>query len=304
MRALMCSPDFIGIKEEINAWMDKRNPPDRKRAHVEWQNLVGRIITLGVEFWFIEPKPAYQDMSFPANVGWCRWGKLIVGNFVGKMASAREGELAHYQRWFKNHRGHFPDIEPVSWPRPSCGFAGQGDVVTIGTNKKDAIILVGYEGRMKMHPEKRRTDYEAHHVLREIHDLAPHQVKPILLKDEKLYDLDFMCFYIPPIGALPQTLVWYPPGTNYSGQNTIYNSVDKHDQIILTPEDAYNASCNGVFIERNGNVTVLMHKPSPSLRAKLEERGYCVIKQPMNEALKNGGTVRCSMLFLPKEEEV
>lgn len=296
MRALMCSPDFIGIKKEINAWMDKWNPPDRKRARVEWLNLAKRCLKLAVDLWFIEPKPAYQDMSFPANAGWCRWGKLIFGNFVGKMASARKGELAHYQRWFKNHRSHFSDIELIPWPRPSCGFAGQGDVVTIGTKKEDAVVLMGHG--------QKRTSYEAHYILREIHGLAPHQVKPIHLIDQKLYDLDFMCLYIPPIEALPHTLIWYPPGTDRVGQSAIYDSVNKHDQIILTPEDAYNASCNGIFVRRKGNITILMHKPSAALRAKLQERGYRVIKQPMYEALKNGGTIRCSMLFIPTEEEV
>lgn len=302
MRALMCPPDFIGIKKEINVWMDKKNPPRRERARKGWLRLVGRYIKLGVELWFIEPKPPYQDMCFPANAGWCRWGKLIFGNFVGNMALARMGELAHYRRWFENHRSHFPDIELVHWPQSSRGFAGQGDVVTIGARKKDAIIFMGYE--LTTCPERRRTDYEAHSIVREIHGLASHQVQPISLVDKRLYDLDLMCLYIPPLGAFPQTLLWYPPGTDRAGQNIISGVVDKRDQIILTAEDAYNASCNGVFIQKHGSTTILIHNPSQRLRAQLTERGYRVIRQPMREALKNGGTIRCSTLFLPKEEEV
>lgn len=294
MRALACSPDFIRIEKEINAWMDKKNPPDQKRAHSEWLKLVMKIIKLGVEFWFIEPVKKYQDMCFPANAGWCRWGKLIFGNFVGKMAGARKGELAHYRRWFENRRNHFPDIEPIQWPRPSCGFAGQGDVVTIGAHKKDAVVLIGYG--------QRRTSYEAHYVLREIHGLASYQVQPIHLIDQKLYDLDFMCLYIPPTDTLPQTLIWYPQGTDRFGRKIIFDLVDIHDQIMLTAKEAYDASCNGVFVQQNGKITILMHKPSAALRAKLKERGYHVIRQSMHEALKNGGTVRCSMLFLPEEE--
>lgn len=290
MRVVMCPPEFIRIETKINDWMDKNSPPDQKNAYHEWLRLVSIYIRLEVEPWFVEAHPDFQDMCFAANTGWCQWGKLIFGNFLGKMAEARGEEPNHYYKWFLKHRSAFTDIELVPWSFSHCGFAGQGDVVTVGKEKSEASVLVGYG--------QGRTDYEAHHIIREIHGLASWQVLPIRLIDPLCYDLDLMCLYIPPVGALPPTLIWYPSGTDATGQRAIASLVDTHNQIILSKEEAYSACCNGVFIQHNGSITVVMHDPSPTLTSRLQERGYHVIKQPMHEFLKNGGSTRCLSLLV------
>lgn len=299
MRALMCPPDFIRIDKEINECMDKRNQPDRQRARVEWLRLVAAYAQWGIKLWFIEPEPQFQDMCFAANAGWCQWNKLILGNFIGKMGEARQGEIAYYRQWFEKRRGAFSDIEihliPHSRTALRYGFAGQGDVVTVGTSKKQATILMGYG--------QERTAYEMYAILREIHGLAPHQVKPIRLIDNKrkLYDLDLICFYIPPFDSLPETLIWYPPGTDKAGQSTISELVDKNNQIIIDVKKAHNAVCNSVFVPVSKSMNILTHYLDTRLFSQLRERGYIVRKCPTHEFLKSGGGIRCLTLFLPEK---
>src|SRR3989344_6125185 len=95
-RILMCPTDFLRIEYEINARMDRENPPRSTQARQEWQSLVKEYISLGVELWFIEPDPECQDMCFTANSGWARWGKIILANFTGKAAQARQAEAIRY----------------------------------------------------------------------------------------------------------------------------------------------------------------------------------------------------------------
>ena len=290
MRVVMCLPDFIRIEKRINAWMDTQNQPVQKKARREWRRVVHRDIQLGVEPWFVEPHPDFQDMCFAANIGWCQWARLLYGNFVGEMAEARGGEIALYRKWFSKYRAEFADVEFVEWPLPCYGFAGQGDVVTVGEEKSQAVVLVGYG--------QGRTDYEAHAIIRELHGLASYQAIPVRLVDPLCYDLDFVCLYIPSFGTLPPTLIWYPHGTDITGQRAIASLVDAHDQVILSKQDAYRACCNGVFIQHNKGITILMHAPSFALVSKLKKRGYQVIKQPTHEFLKNGGSIRCLSLFI------
>ncbi|OHA11362.1 MAG: hypothetical protein A3I44_04865 [Candidatus Sungbacteria bacterium RIFCSPLOWO2_02_FULL_51_17] len=296
MRALLCPPDFIRIEKEINDLMHHDDPPDPKAAKTEWLELVRDYLELGVDLWFIEADPVFQDMCFPANVAWCRWGKVVLANLIHRVGMARGGEIALYKKWFERYQKHLSDLEIVSWPDRDVGYGGQGDTVTVGSGKTRTVVLVGYG--------QERTDYEAHHVLRSIHRLEKDQVLPVRLVDGSLYDLDLNVFYIPKFPKTPETLLCFPDGTDAAGR-TAYASlpVAKEDRIIVSPEDAAEFVLNSVFVlGRDGETHLIMPGGSKKIEAELKDRGYKVRRRSLTQAKKNGGGTRCHTMFLPDEK--
>lgn len=287
-RVLMCQPDFLRIDIEINEWMNKNSPPHVKLAKKQWQRVAREYDKLDVDLWYIEPERESQDMCFSANAGWCRWGKMILSNFVTpKVAEARRHEPYHYKKWFEKYRAELLDIEVVRFPLVDVSFEGQGDVVTVGKGRKNSIILVGYG--------QGRTDYRAVDVLREIHGFQKDQVVPMRLVDPRFYHLDTACLYIP-----PSTFLYYPDAFDTAGKRLIEGL--GMNLLAVDEEDAIRFVCNGVFIEQEDKTTILMNSPSEKLKNQLQERGYRVVTVDTSEFIKSGGSVRCLTLFLPEEK--
>ena len=296
MRALMCQPDFFRVQEVINVWMSVARQPRLSRARRQWQNLFCSYHALGVELWCIEPEPGLQDMCFTANAGWCNWGKMILSQFYShRIARARQGEIAQYARWFTKFHNKFTDIEPIPFPVADMGFEGQGDVITIGEKKTQAIILIGYG--------QGRTDRDAAHVLAELHGLSVRQIIPLRLIDPRFYHLDTACLFVP-----PRMFVYYPPAFSARDRRTI--AALPVDHVAVSEKDALRFVCNGVFVKhclktnmQHPEITVLMNRPSAALRSEIESRGYGVCSVPMDEFRKGGGSLRCLTLFIPELEE-
>lgn len=287
MRALMCPPDYIHIAKEINPWMDHEKQPDVSRARKQWQEILRRYLNLGVEVWFIEPQPGLQDMCFTANAGWCRWGKIVLANFIDPdVAEVRQPEIRYYTEWFRTYRERLLGVEIVPFPFRYKGFEGQGDVVTVGKGKRDSLVLVGYG--------QGRTDYEAAEVLANIHRLDRNQVIPMRLANELFYHLDTACLFIP-----PTTFLYYPEAFDAAGRRIIETL--PVDRISVSEDDAKRFVCNGVFVQGGPETTILMNRPSRKLQDQLRNRGFRVCSVNMEEFQKSGGSVRCLTLFLPEE---
>lgn len=287
-RVLMCQPDFLRIDIEINEWMDKAHPPHPKRARQQWQRVMREYDKLGVELWFIEAEQESQDMCFTANAGWCRWGKVVLSNFVSpKVAKARRHEPYHYERWFGKYRAPLLGVEIVQFPLVDVSFEGQGDVVTVGRGKSNSVVLVGYG--------QGRTDYRAVEALRQIHNFQKDQVVGIRLVNPKFYHLDTACLYIP-----PSTFLYYPDAFDIAGKRIIEGL--GMNLLTVDEEDANRFVCNGVFIEQEDKTTILMNSPSQKLDDQLQARGYRVVSVDTSEFIKSGGSVRCLTLFLPEEK--
>lgn len=290
MRVLMCQTDYFRIDIEINDWMDKNRQPDQDRARRQWQRIVSIYERLGVIYWFIEPEPECQDMCFAANAGWCRWGKVILSNFVApKVAEVRQAEILYYENWFRKYRAKMLGIEIVPFPMPGKGFEGQGDVVTVGSGKNDSLILVGYG--------QGRTDYEAAQALAQVHRLSKDQVIPLRLVNGKFYHLDTACLFIP-----PKTLLYYPDAFDAAGKRILETL--PVEPLPVDDEDAYRFVCNGVFVQGRTGTTVVINRPSKKLEDQLHNRGYRVCRINTSEFIKSGGSVRCLTFFLPEEKSI
>src|SRR3989338_3272500 len=223
-RVLMCPPDFITNTYLINVHMKKDSPPYPIRAREEWEDNVKEYFDLKVEPWFIESDPRYQDQTFTANTAWSRWGKVILGNFLGKVAQARQGEIFLIKEWFLKYASVL-NIEVIDWPRSDIGYGGQADTVTVGyTGKTNSIVLMGYG--------MDRTGYEAAEILADIHGLHKDQVVPIRHADPYFYDLDAAHLYVTPSDTTPETFLWYPEADDSTGKRAIRSlPIDKYNFI-------------------------------------------------------------------------
>jgi len=283
----MCSPDFFNIKHEINAWMKKQDQPDMNLARRQWLNLVQHYINIGLDVYFIAPDRHSQDMCFAANAAWCRWGKIIISNFIGKAEKARSVERYDYYKWFLDRNAHDRNsgLNIFHFPEPDIAFEGQGDVVTVDVErqKSNALILTGY-GQGRSHKK-------AGYILGDIHELRRDQVIPVKLINHKFYHLDTACVFI-----LPATFLYYQKAFDERGLNNIKSlPVDK---ISVSDEDAYNFVCNGFFAKNSETTFFLVNKISARLKAILNEIGIKVIETSTSEFMKSGGSVRCLTLVL------
>jgi len=299
MRGLMCPTDFFGTRKKINMHMDAENRPDPIRAREEWQGTVRDLCDLGVELWFIEPDPVLENMCFPANCVWCRWGKVMLGNFVGEVALARQPEIAHYYAWFMKYRQKLLNVEVVKWPEPFIGYGAQADTVTVGTGGKNhSVILLGYG--------QGRTQYEAAEIVREIHGLERDQILPIRIVDNYFYDFDTAHWYIPPSPTTPAMFIHYPPAVDAAGRRIIkslpsFTGLRAENIIELDEQDAKNFFCNGIFVRHESTVTLLANEPSERLRSELQDRGFRLRTKNTPELKKSGASRRCTVAFLPYE---
>ena len=88
-------------------------------------------------------------------------------------------------------------------------------------------------------------------------------------------------------------MVYFPDAFTASGRAKIRDRVDSH-RIELTVEDACRLSANAVAIEN----AVVVSRCSRYLRAKLAERGYRVLENPLPSFRRSGGAAFCLTLRL------
>ena len=283
MRVLLCPPDYISIKGEINVHMHKDNPPDPKLARLQWQRLLHEYLNLGVEVWFMDPHPDLQDMCFAANFAWCRGNKVILANFAH---SLRMPEKQLCQLWFNSHREKMLNVSVHELPL-HVRFEGQGDVVTVDT-PEGPLVLMGYD--------QGRTDYVAAEYLADIHEMPRERVIPMRLVDPRYYHLDMACNYVAPRNLF----VYYPDAFDSEGKRIIESL--PVELYPVSREDAERFTCNGIFIvAQDGSVKYIAGDPTSQFIADMAKWDIEVRPLGESEVAKNGGSYRCLSLFLPEE---
>lgn len=294
MRALVCSPDYIDIQEEINVHMKKSKKPNVKKARPQWQEQIAALMSLGaenVEMWFLDPVPGLQDMCFTANGGWCRWGKVILSNLAYPI---RRAEQLYYEHWFNVHRAKMLEVEIHKLP-PNIYFEGQGDVVTIDS-VDPPIVLMGYG--------QGRTQYEAARYLAEIHGLPEENVIPMRLVMPELYHKDMAGNFISP----RRLYIFYPQAFDSAAKRIIWSALPS-ELYAVSDEDARRFTPNGIFAERKragkpSDVIYIASNPTDEFIKDMEARGIEVWRRDVSEFHKSGGSSRCLILFLPEEKSI
>ncbi|MFB3891980.1 MAG: dimethylarginine dimethylaminohydrolase family protein [Phycisphaerae bacterium] len=297
-RALMCRPDYYGIRYEINPWMRTSRDADPIRAREQWEELHNTLTRrMGVQVELIEPDEAWPDMVFTANAGLVVGRRFVASNF---RYPQRAGEAPLYWKWFAA-RGY----TCVALP-PGRFFEGEGDALwaesgtgsgtvpqfgtvpglsRAGSNwgqsqtagLSPAVLVAGYHFR---------SDLESHGALAEVLGC---QVVSVELRDKRFYHLDTCLAPLEGRGA-----IWYPPAFDDYAQKAIREVFA--DLIELEPAEALRFGANAVVLDR----AAVVNAGCPRLVAALADRGYEVFSVDLSEFIKAGGAAKCLVLWLER----
>ncbi len=274
-RYLLCRPDHFGVSYEINPWMKNQIDKVNKATAVEqWQNL---YITMS-QVCNLELLPSQQgcpDLVFTANAGLVHESMFIPSRFKNP---ERQPEEAHFKQWFEQQKH---TIKPL----PDVSFEGAGDAL-FSANKD--ILWMGHG---------HRTDELALHHLQ--HLLGKQiMVKGLKLVNPHHYHLD-TCFCPLESGHV----VYYPKALDRASNQLIEAYYKPSERIVVNDDDAQMFACNMVSIpssqNNDFNFTAILNDCSDDLYQKLKQADHHVIKTPMSEFMKSGGSVKCLTLKLP-----
>jgi len=264
-RILMCRPDYFTVDYVINPWMaGHEGSLDIDLANTQWQSLRDTIAEY-VEIAEIEPQVGLPDLVFTANAGAVYGDKAVASHF---MPQERRPEEVHYKKWFRDNGFELLDLDE------KIGFEGAGDCLF---DRGGPWLWTGYGYR---------TEIEAHAEIQKFFDV---ELVSIKLIDSRFYHID-TCF-------CPLTdgfLMYHPPAFDFDSRIAIETRIPPHKRIIVDTVDAGNFACNAV----NVGDTVILHKASNPLKARLMLAGFKVREVGLSEFLKAGGSAKCLTLKL------
>jgi N-dimethylarginine dimethylaminohydrolase len=264
-RILMCPPDHYGIEYEINPWMSRQRPADRKLAIEQWQGLASLVKFAGAEVELVSPVAGLPDLVFTANAAMIFGCKAILAHFRHHQ---RQGEEPFYEAALTQQ-----GFEIIKLP-PAIYFEGAGDALFCGDT-----LFAGYQAR---------SDARGH---QQIAELLRVRVIPLEMIDWYYYHLD-TCFC--PLAG--DEAIYFPGAFDEYGRRALQEAVPK--LIEVSAEEARSFACNAVVIGKK----VITNAGCDVLHAKLRDRGYEPIATPLSEFVKAGGSAKCLTLRLDGEE--
>lgn len=261
-KILMCSPDYYGIKYEINPWMNIEIQADYSLAKKQWENLYNILKhKLNVDIQLVESREDVPDMVFTANAALIYENKAIISKFKYPQ---RQHEEKYFAEWFKKI-----GYEVIILPE-NMNFEGAGDALFLGNT-----LYAGYVPR---------TDISSHLYISELLNI---QVISFELVNKNFYHLD-TCF-CPLKGGY---LIYYPKAFDEYANRIIENSVPPEKRIIVNDEEASSFTCNAVNI---GNA-VITNTTTERFANLLREKGFKHFQIDLSEFMKAGGASKCLTL--------
>src|ERR1039458_2728940 len=262
---LMCPPTLYDVNYVINPWMAGNvNRSSRQRATDQWKVLHNAVAKIA-DVLLVEPQPGSPDMVFTANAGLVRDGIVALSSFHHR---ERQGEEAHFRRWFSESGFAVRDIPRVT------PFEGEGDALFEADGSR---LWAGFGPR---------TLEDSHRRLTELWGV---EVVSLRLIDPRFYHLD-TCFCPLSNGDV----MYYLPAFDRESQLKIEARYSNKQRIQVAEADALRFACNAVNVGR----TILLNEISDELSAELELRGFQIVQLDLTEFLKAGGAAKCLVLRL------
>lgn len=264
-RVLMCSPEYYGIEYEINPWMSRQRPSDRRVAAEQWSALRAEIEGAGARVELLRPQPGLPDLVFTANAALIYQNDAILARFRHEV---RQREVPHDEAWFREQGyrvRHVPE---------DISFEGAGDALFCGDT-----LWAGY---------RLRSDARGH---QQIGAMLGVRVIPLELVNPYYYHLD-TCF----CPLTTDTAIYFPDAFDDYGLRALRDAVG--ELIAVEEPEARRFACNAVVVGR----TVITNAGCDRLHAELARRGFEPRETPLDEFVKAGGSAKCLTLRLDGEE--
>jgi N-dimethylarginine dimethylaminohydrolase len=227
---------------------------------------------LGAAIELVPPVQGLPDLVFTANAA-------VVLDRTALLARFRHPEEPHFEAAFRalQARGILDAVRTLP---NGLVLEGAGDCVWDDARN---LFWMGYG---------RRSDVRSRDAVEETFAV---KVIALELVDPRFYHLDTaLC-------AMPRGEFMYFPGAfTAAARAAIRERVEPSDRIELTAGDACHLSANAVVLDD----TIVLPGCGRRLRAKLEQRGYCVRETPLDAFLRSGGAAFCLTLRLDARSRV
>jgi N-dimethylarginine dimethylaminohydrolase len=275
---LMTDPGCFDVCYQINPWMR----PDAWRddpaaclaaAKAASADLRGAIQGLGADVETIGAVHGLPDLVFPANAAVVLDGRALLARF---RYPERQGEEAIFREVFcrLKRRGLIEEIVDL----PEGVFQeGAGDCIWDADRR---LFWAGYGPR-----SSRRS-------IAIIEKTFGQQVVALELASDRYYHLD-TCF-CPLAGG---KVLYYPAAFTPAALAEIRARVPEAQRIEASDEEAEAFCVNAV----NLDARIVMAKAPPSLKAKLQARGYSVTEVDLAPFILSGGAAYCMTLRLDRQ---
>lgn len=259
---LVCPPTYMSLSVPINEQMrasEKRNDSIcASRAVEQWDAAMKQISCAGAGINERVAIPDLQDLTFCADAGFVEGNTVLLSKY---RFPVRERESEHHRKWF---------AERDYVVRKSEYFLEGGDVVREGNT-----IILGHGFRSEFSAGEQIRGY-----------FPKSNIVAINLVNPYFYHLD-TCLHL----LNEETVLYYPPAVDASSRRLLKK---RFRAVELRDEDARGFAANMVRI----NGTAFLHDCSPYLETTLAVHDYAVMRLPLPEFLKTGGSIKCLMLRL------
>jgi N-dimethylarginine dimethylaminohydrolase len=274
-RFLMCPPRHFAVTYSINPWMDPQAWANggaalHATAQRQWSGLRQVLTDAGAAIETLEPEQNLPDLVFTAN------GAVVLDRKAA-LARFRHGERQAEEPVFAQclealtARGLIEEILPLD---AGITLEGAGDCIW---DPRRGLLWMGCGFR---------SDSAAGPVLEQYFGV---RCVTLPLADPSFYHLD-TAFCALPCGAV----IYYPGAFTPEALALVHRHVAPAERVALERADAARFAANAVCVGR----TVVLSSCSAALRLKLEQRGYAVIKTPLDIFQRSGGSACCLTLRL------
>jgi N-dimethylarginine dimethylaminohydrolase len=262
---LMCTPQWYDVDYVINPWMaGNLHRSTRDKAFAQWRSLHQALLKIA-DIRLLHARPGSPDMVFVAHTALVHNGVAAVSSFAHPQ---RQSEEAHLREWLQD-----AGFLLCETPRETT-FEGEGDA------------LFDIEGETVWAAHGVRTCLQSHRHLSEAWHTP---VKSLHLIDPRFYHLD-LCF-APLAGGY---LLYFPGAFDPASRARIEAAYAPERRIAVTEAEATQFACNVINIGE----TILMHKVSGDLAARLADFNFDVKQLDLSEFLKAGGSAKSMALRL------
>ncbi len=265
-RFLMCPPHHFDVEYVINPWMEGQiKAADQELASSQWM----RFHSLLSQYADVELMTAVSglpDLVFTANAALVFNQTAVLSSF---RCPERQPEARYYADWL------FTDGFEVKKLPSGTLFEGAGDALFDRDTK--SLLWFGYGFR---------SEAGALPYLQKLIDV---EVQPLRLCDPRFYHLD-TCF-CPLEGGF---LLYYPAAFDQNANAAIESRISADWRLAVSEEDAIHFACNAVNI----GTKVMLNYATQDLAVWLGRRNFEVIRTPMSEFIRAGGSTKCLSLRL------
>jgi N-dimethylarginine dimethylaminohydrolase len=241
-----------------------------KQAQISWEAMYKVFLSMGISVQLVPPAAGLPDLVFTANAAIVLDGKVLLSHF---RHVERQGEEVHFAEFF--------------------GQLKEAGVVGEISRFPDGIFQ---EGAGDCHWDVSRQIFWAGYGPRSSREAIPHienyfgkSVIALELASDEFYHID--------VALRPLTggeVLYYPGAFTKESLSILADQVPADQLIAADHDDAANFACNAVNLMDK----IILCRCSSKLEAQLSERGYTVIKVPVETFALSGGSVFCMTLRL------